>query len=162
MTSIEMAEFADAIHINATNMTFIEKVEFTDAFMRDDKTSFSIRVAAKILNTRESVLRFWMSNNNMIFNNLGGCWEPYATYIKRGWLTYKTVEGSTHKTSNITGSGLYAIRNLRSPSDMLKHTHNKCNKEQCNPSHNPKHHDNDIPRDHRIGEERTQKCLEGY
>ena len=121
-TNLEMAEFADAIHINATNMTFIEKVEFTDAFLLDDKSIFSIRVAAKILNIQESVLRFWMSNNNMIFNNLGGCWEPYATYIKRGWLTYKTVEGSTHKTLNITSSGLYAIHNLRSSSDMLKHT----------------------------------------
>ncbi|CAK0776763.1 hypothetical protein CCP4SC76_6240007 [Gammaproteobacteria bacterium] len=119
MTSIEMAAFADAILIDAESMTFIEKVEFTDAFLRDDKSILSIRVAAKILNIQESVLRFWMSNNNMIFNNLGGIWEPYATYINRGWLTYKTVEGSTHKSLNITCNGLYAIHNMRSSSEML-------------------------------------------
>ena len=68
------------------------KVEFTEEVTLDDKTSYSIRQAAKIL--------------------------------KRGWFALKVekINGRIIRSPAITGSGLYAIRNLRSPSDMLKHT----------------------------------------
>lgn len=90
--------------------------DLTSALLQNDKTLFSIGEAAKILNISESVLRFWMSNNNMIFYNIGGCWEPYATYVKRGLLTYQSVGNLPYKTPKITCSGLYAIYNMRSDS----------------------------------------------
>jgi len=100
------------------------KVEFTEEVTLDDKTSYSIRQAAKILDTQEKEFRIWLAGYPTIFKNPDGSWEPYAAYIKRGWFALKVekINGRIIRSPAITGSGLYAIRNLRSPSDMLKHT----------------------------------------
>ena len=100
------------------------KVEFTEEVTIDEKTNYSVRQVAKILNEPEKAFRAWLAGCSAIFKNPDGSWEPYAAYIKRGWFALKVekINGRIIRSPAITGDGLFAIRNLRSSSDMLKHT----------------------------------------
>lgn len=99
------------------------KVEFCEEVTADNLSTFTIHEAAKILDTKESSLRNLLHSYSMIFKNLQGQWEPYAEYVRRGWLTLKieTVNRRVIKFPAITTRGLAAIRDRLAQGDMFKH-----------------------------------------
>jgi len=100
------------------------KVEFHAEVTADSTTTYLIRDAAKILEKKESELRGILRSRRLIFQCRDGHWEPYAEYIRRGWLALKieTINGHVIKFPVITGKGITAIRDRLARDDPSKHS----------------------------------------
>ncbi len=90
------------------------KVEFADDVRIDKDGIYSVRQAAKIADTQESHFRAWLAENDMIFKNKDGTWEPYAEFIKKGWFKLKieNINRRTFRSASITSNGIVEIKFL--------------------------------------------------